>query len=262
MSFTGKFADFTGAIAQGVNTAGKTPSAVLGDALRLAQDGDVAVYYAPFDHINADARVVLVGITPGLTQAIDALNASRLALSGGASSADASRAGKLTGAFSGPMRNNLIALLDTVGLPKALGIAGAAELFGARAALLHTASTLRYPVFVKDQNYKGTPNMLRHPLLKTYVAQYFVPLAARLPNALFIPLGPKPTAVMDSMIDNGQIEPQRVLAGLPHPSGANAERIAYFTGRKPRAALSAKTNADNLDAAKAGIIERLAAYPA
>ncbi len=201
MSFTGKFADFTGAIAQGVNTAGKTPSAVLGDALRLAQDGDVAVYYAPFDHINADARVVLVGITPGLTQAINALNASRLALSGGASSADASRAGKLTGAFSGPM-------------------------------------------------------------LKTYVAQFFVPLAARLPNALFIPLGPKPTAVMDSMIDNGQIEPQRVLAGLPHPSGANAERIAYFTGRKPRAALSAKTNADNLDAAKAGIIERLAAYPA
>jgi hypothetical protein len=104
--------------------------------------------------------------------------------------------------------------------------------------------------------------MLRHPLLKSYVENDFMPLAERLPDALFIPLGPKPTAVMDSMIDSGRIEKHRVLAGLPHPSGANAERIAYFTGRKRRDDLSAKTNPDNLDSAKARIIERLAAYQA
>jgi hypothetical protein len=31
-----------------------------------------------------------------------------------------------------------------------------------------------------------------------------------------------------------------VLVGLPHPSGANAERIAFFLGRKAQHALSGR----------------------
>ena len=38
---------------------------------------------------------------------------------------------------------------------------------------------------------------------------------------------------------------------MPHPSDSNAERIAYFLGRKPREALSNKTNPDKYDQAKA-----------
>lgn len=45
--------------------------------------------------------------------------------------------------------------------------------------------------------------------------------------------------------------------GMPHPSGANAERIAYFLGRKPKAALSAKTNADTIDAMKSQLLAQL-----
>ena len=37
---------------------------------------------------------------------------------------------------------------------------------------------------------------------------------------------------------------------MPHPSGANAERIAYFLGRKSRDQLSVKTNADRIDDAR------------
>jgi hypothetical protein len=48
----------------------------------------------------------------------------------------------------------------------------------------------------------------------------------------------------------GKLDPARVLEGLPHPSGANAERIAYFLGRKPREMLSAKTSAASIDAAR------------
>ena len=36
----------------------------------------------------------------------------------------------------------------------------------------------------------------------------------------------------------------RVLSGLPHPSGANAERIAFFLGRKKREDVSSKVDAD------------------
>lgn len=44
----------------------------------------------------------------------------------------------------------------------------------------------------------------------------------------------------------GAVDPARVLAGLPHPSGANAERIAFFLGRKPRERLSGKVDADTI----------------
>ncbi len=36
--------------------------------LLMAQDGAVSVYYAPFEWVNPQARVVLVGITPGKTR--------------------------------------------------------------------------------------------------------------------------------------------------------------------------------------------------
>jgi hypothetical protein len=55
----------------------------------------------------------------------------------------------------------------------------------------------------------------------------------------------------------GLIERARILAGLPHPSGANAERIAYFLGRKPRESLSRVTDPDALDAAKARLLAQV-----
>lgn len=39
----------------------------------------------------------------------------------------------------------------------------------------------------------------------------------------------------------------RILDGLPHPSGANAERISYFLGKKAREVLSHKTNPKKID---------------
>src|SRR4051794_37944731 len=46
--------------------------AVLTDGFLLERDGDLRVYYAPFDHVNESARLVLVGITPGWSQMQDA----------------------------------------------------------------------------------------------------------------------------------------------------------------------------------------------
>jgi hypothetical protein len=42
----------------------------------------------------------------------------------------------------------------------------------------------------------------------------------------------------------------KILNGLPHPSGANAERVAFFLGRKARAALSSKTSPGPIEAAR------------
>lgn len=70
-----------------------------------------------------DARVVLVGITPGQTQLRLAIAAARQALSRGLDDDEVIRRAKSAAAFGGATRANLIWMLDRVGLPGALGIA-------------------------------------------------------------------------------------------------------------------------------------------
>lgn len=86
------------------------------------------------------------------------------------------------------------------------------------------------------------------------IETYLVSEAAALPCATWVPLGRHAEAVLLELSKKGHLDPSRILAGLPHPSGANAERIAYFLGRKPRDALSRKTHPDILDAAKEKLI--------
>ena len=225
------------------------------DALTLHRQGSLTVTWSAFDHVPAEARLVIVGITPGRQQAENALLAFRQALAERASPAEASRRAKNTGAFSGPLRGNLVAMGDHIGLPRVLGVRTIAEVFDPRHEFVHLTSALRYPVFVNDGNYNGSPDMLRTPVLRRMVEMHLAAEARALTKALWLPLGPKPVAALAHLARLGILDPDRVLDGLPHPSGANAERIAYFLGRKPRAALSAKTSPEPLDAAR----ERLAA---
>lgn len=236
---------------------GGSPS--LNAKMRLAQDGDIEVCYAPFEYINPQARVVIVGITPGRTQMLNALREAKKQLQRGTGLVETLIAAKQTAAFSGSMRPNLVNLLDRVGINGMLKIASCDALFGSAAHLVQTTSVLRNPVFVRGENYNGTPNMTRHPLLREQLITHFGEDAKALPHALFVPLGDKVADALHFLADRGLIAKERILDGLPHPSGANAERIAYFLGNKSRSALSKKTNPDKLDQARAAIIERVCA---
>ena len=44
---------------------------------------NISCYYAPFDYVNKEAKIILVGITPGATQMNRSLNAARAALEKG-----------------------------------------------------------------------------------------------------------------------------------------------------------------------------------
>jgi hypothetical protein len=223
-----------------------------GDLLQkfsLGRDGSLSVCYAPFDFVAPDARLVVVGITPGRTQAINALIAASAALKAGKDHTEASRLAKLTGSFSGPMRANLVSMLDHIGLASALRIATCANLFEAASERVHFTSALRYPVFVGDANYNGTPDMLKTPLLKSMIDICLADEARHLSNSVWLPLGPQPARALEYLCGRGLLDRRQVLQGLPHPSGANAERISYFIGRKSRDLLSAKTNPGTLDAA-------------
>ena len=76
-------------------------------------------------------------------------------------------------------------------------------------------------------------------------------------RAVFVPLGDDATRALRYLARNGRIDENRILDGLPHPSGANGERIAYFLGRKTREALSARTDPVKLDRARAVLTARI-----
>jgi hypothetical protein len=241
------FDRYASAIATGTPTELKG-----GDLLRklnLGRDGSLSVCYAPFDFVASNPRLVVVGITPGRVQAINALVAASAALKAGKDHTEASRLAKLTASFSGPMRANLVSMLDHIGLAPALSITTCANLFDPAYELVHFTSALRYPVFLGDANYNGTPDMLKTPLLKSMIDTCLADEAKHLSNAVWLPLGPQPARALEYLCGRGLLDRRQVLQGLPHPSGANAERISYFTGRKARDLLSSKTNPSTLDAA-------------
>ena len=223
----------------------------LGEELVIEQSGELSVYYAPFEYINKEAKIIICGITPGIQQAILALEEASKQLAQGCSIEATKKAAKNTASFAGPMRKNLIRLLDYIGLPPKLGITSCSELFEAKAHLVHYTSTLRYPVFKSGKNYSGTPSMISNLFLRKQLEQYLLPeLAQFSPSTLIIPLGPKVEEALRYAARVGVINENQILAGLPHPSGANAERISYFLGQKPADKLSIKTDPVVIDAAK------------
>ena len=225
--------------------------------LHISTQDQLSTWYAPFDHINPNAKVVLVGITPGRSQSVEAITVARRELHAGSDARRASSAAKHAASFAGAMRANLVAMLDHIGLNHTLGLSSCQVLFGARSDLVHYTSALRYPVFIDGKDYAGTPSILQTPYLKAMADRWLAAEVAALPEAYWIPLGKEPKAVLEAFAKEGRLDRSRILDGMPHPSGANAERIAYFLGRKSRDKLSAKTAPDAIDRGREELRGRL-----
>jgi len=229
------------------------------DAFLLAREGRYSTHYIPFESVHPQARIVVAGITPGFAQWINAMREAQRQIALGSNDAALLRATRLAGAFSGAIRPNFVALLDAIGVQRWLGIAGCASLFGEHAGLVQVSAILRHPVFVDGKNYSGSPSPLRSSFLRGQVLRWFAQEASLLPDALYIPMGASVSETLDWLVAEGAVGAGRVLHGLPHPSGANAERVAYFLGRKERAALSGKTNGAQIDAAREKLMAQMAA---
>nr|WP_019366176.1 hypothetical protein [Pseudomonas luteola] len=233
-------------------------SAGLPMELMLGSEGDLQTFYAPFDYVNQQARVTICGITPGFEQARQALKEAQKQLRSGATLEQAKKAAKEAASFAGPLRKNLVAMLDHVGLNTMLGITSCARLFDTHTHLVHYTSALRYPVFVGGKNYSGSPSMLRRATLLKQVKDHLAEeIKALGPECIYVPLGPKVAEVFEYLQSKGLLRREQILNGLPHPSGENGERINYFLGKKSREALSSKTNPAVIDAAKSQILSKL-----
>jgi len=100
--------------------------------------------------------------------------------------------------------------------------------------------------------------LLATPLLREQFLTRFVAEAAALRHAIFVPLGPKVGGAVEFAAEKARLDRNRVLAGVPHPSGANAERIAFFLGRKARQALSPKVQPERLITARTELEAKIA----
>jgi hypothetical protein len=227
-------------------------------ALLIEQSGALSCHYAPFDYINRTARIVLLGMTPGTQQARNALLELRNHLIAGTPDEQALHKAKEFASFSGPIRNNLVAMLDHVGMSALLGLASCAELFTSRTDLVHLTSALRYPVFVDGKDYSGSPSIMSTSFLRNLSERWLSEEAEILKDAFWIPLGKEAKAAIDLQVARGSLSGDRVLDGMVHPSPSNAERIAYFLGKKPREALSNRTDPTVIDSGKARLLSRLA----
>ena len=209
------------------------PPTVRDERLKIDEQGKIKIYYAPFEHVNRAARVVLVGITPGPTQMVNANNEARRALMSGKSPQECMQAAKETAAFSGePMRSNLIKQLNHWGVQRWLGLVDAKAMFSTDRQLVQTTSLLRYPVFDNSQDYRGAPDMLKHPLLKKYLLEHFASEVAQLSNAIFLGLGPMVQNILDRLVQSGDIDEAQIFGGMLHPSGNNTYRLNYLTGSR------------------------------
>ncbi|MFL1404631.1 hypothetical protein ACJO2E_04700 [Marinobacter sp. M1N3S26] len=227
--------------------------------LLLSENGRYATYYAPFEFVNESAKVVICGITPGIQQATIAIKAAQEGLEQGLPADEALKQAKHSASFAGAMRRNLAEMMDFIGLQHWLGVDSCRDLFQTRQGLVHFTSALRNPVLDQGQNFSGGRAMISNSYLWDQIHTGLVAEIRSLPDdCVFIPLGQGVDAVFEKLASEGVIERNRVLSGLPHASGANAERITYFCQRKERDQLSDKTNADKLDAAREGLFNQIA----
>lgn len=225
----GKYQSFIGSLPLG----NLTKEQLFVEDLLLYEQHDMSIYYVPYEYVNANAKVMIIGITPGFTQMELAIRSTRDDLNNGVPHHLIDQRAKKAASFAGSMRKNLIEMLNQIGLPAALGIECSALLFEDLRDMLHTTSVIRYPVFIKSKNYTGySPSILKTEVLFHYAETILLPELLAVEGALIIPLGKSVSEVLAHFVNEGYVDKERCLFEMPHPSGANGHRKSQFEQHK------------------------------
>jgi hypothetical protein len=115
----------------------------------IAREHNLSVHFVPFGHFPENARIALIGITPGFEQMRLAYEAARDFRETVVEEIDLYRICGAAAGFGGPMRKILVGMLEEIGIHEAMGLHTAAELFHADRTDVIRASELQHPVFVR-----------------------------------------------------------------------------------------------------------------
>ena len=189
----------------------------------IKREDNIEIYYAPFDYINSKAKIMIIGITPGLQQMLQSFEA----VNDGKSLKDV----KDLSSFKGSMRTALIKYLDELKVNKTLKIKSCESLFNKDNKYLHTTSLVKYPVFDKGKNYSGA-NILKKKILLDFIEKNFLKELKTLKNVIIIPLGNTVSSTIEYLNNKYNLKLTCFLKGFPHPSGANARKNIQFKENK------------------------------
>ena len=235
------FARFAPAIAALPDHVPLTKVDLLQSAFRLHQEatkkGLLEIYYSPIDVVNAQAKVVLIGICPGFAPMQLAYQEAARGLRAGLPYDVIQEQAKRRAQWVGQTRVNLAAMLDALDAPANLGIDGAASLFDTHTHLLHSSAAIRYPVFVDGLNYSGYgPDMLKTLALRRYIETTLPEELACIGKALVILLGRSVSEAVQAVVGAELHQHDRLVLSLPHPSaGPGAQqRKEQFAVRLPQ----------------------------
>ena len=187
------------------------------------KDGNIEIYYAPFDYINSKAKIVIVGITPGLQQMIQSFQV----IKDGKSLKEV----KDLSSFKGSMRTTLIKYMDELKINKILKIKSCESLFNLDNKYLHTTSLVKYPVFDKGMNYSGV-SILKKKILLEFIEKNFLKELKILQKSIIVPLGNTVSSTIDYLNKKHQLKLRCFLKGFPHPSGLNVRKNIQFKENK------------------------------
>ena len=189
----------------------------------IAKKDNIKIYYAPFDYINSKAKIMIVGITPGLQQMLQSFEV----INQGKSLKEV----KDLSSFKGSMRTTLVKYLDELKINKTLKIKSCESLFHKHNKYLHTTSLVKYPVFDKGKNYSGS-NILKKKILIEFIEKNFLKELKTLKKAIIIPLGNTVSSTIEYLNNKYNLKLACFLKGFPHPSGANARKSIQFKENK------------------------------
>ena len=189
----------------------------------LEKEKNIEIYYAPFDYINSKAKIVIVGITPGLQQMLQSYEV----INQGKSLKEV----KDLSSFKGSMRTGLIKYLDELKINDILKIKSCESLFNKNSNYLHTTSLVKYPVFDKGKNYSGA-NILKKKILLDFIEKNFLGELKTLKKSIIIPLGNTVSSTIEYLNSKYNLKLTCFLKGFPHPSGANARKNIQFKENK------------------------------
>jgi hypothetical protein len=200
-------------------------SSVTNKNFLIKKEDNIEIYYAPFDYINSKAKIMIVGITPGLQQMLQSYEA----VNEGRSLKEV----KDLSSFKGSMRTTLIKYLDALNINKKLRIKSCESLFNINSKYLHSTSLIKYPVFDKGRNYSGS-GLLKKKLLLDFLEEHFVKELKKLDKTIIIPLGNTVSSTIDYLNNEFKLNLKCFLKGFPHPSGLNVRKDIQFKENKIR----------------------------
>ena len=192
---------------------------VMSKTFLLSKDGNIEIYYAPFDYINPKAKIVIVGITPGLQQMIQSYHAIK--------DGKSLREVKDLSSFKGAMRTTLVKFMDELKINKILKIQSCESLFNLHNKYLHSTSLVKYPVFDKGKNYSGV-NILKKKILLDFIEDNFLKELEVFQGSIIVPLGNAVSSTIEYLNIKHQLKLKCFLKGFPHPSGLNARKNIQF----------------------------------